>query len=162
MLCLSQTTGYAIRALCLLSGPGGEPKLLRDIAKAAEVPYAYLAKRMPDLANAGLVNTKRGLRGGITLTRDHDKIPLMEISEAVETRPWVDRCLLGIEQCTDERSCPMHRYWKKTRQEIERLLRHTTLADVREHEMTLETLLATALAGDNASKKKPAPEPASV
>lgn len=145
MLSLSQTTGYAIRALCILEAPGGQPRLLRDIAKAAEVPYAYLAKRMPDLANAGLVATKRGLRGGINLTRAPDKIALLEISEAVEARQWLGRCLLGLETCSDERSCPMHKFWKKTRYDIERLLRETTLADVRDHEKTLDTPLAKLL-----------------
>lgn len=145
MLSLSQTTGYAIRALCLLAPPGGQPRLLRDIAKAAEVPYAYLAKRMPDLANAGLVATKRGLRGGITLTREPDKISLLEVSEAVEARQWLGRCLLGLETCSDERSCPMHQFWKKTRFDIEKLLRETTLADVSQHELQLDTPLAKLL-----------------
>jgi Rrf2 family protein len=133
--------------------------LLRDIAKAAEVPYAYLAKRMPDLANAGLVSTKRGLRGGITLTREPQAISLMEVSEAVDARMWLGRCLLGLEKCSDERSCPMHTYWKGTRQEIERLLRTTTLADVSAHERTLDTPLARMLGRPTAPEAEPAVNP---
>jgi Rrf2 family protein len=100
---------------------------------------------MPDLASAGLVNTKRGLRGGITLTRPPEEINLLEISEAVEARQWLGRCLLGLETCSDERSCPMHEFWKKARQDIEKLLRTTTLAHVRDHEKSLDTPLAKLL-----------------
>ena len=138
MLCLSQTTGYAIKALALLDSPGGQPRLLRDLARTAGIPYPYLAKRMPDLAAAGLVLTKRGHRGGILLSRPPEQITLLQVSEAVENREWLDRCLLGLETCSDERACPMHQFWKASRAAIEANLRSTTLADVVTHQRRLE------------------------
>ena len=89
MLSLSQTTGYAIEALAHLNPPGGEPLLLREVARRAKVPGAYLAKRMPDLVAAGLVVSRRGQRGGLVLAREPAKITLLEISEAVEARRWL-------------------------------------------------------------------------
>ena len=137
MLCLSQTTGYAIAALAHLDRPGGQALLLRDVARAADVPTAYLAKRMPGLVAAGLVASKRGRHGGLVLARDPETITLIEVAEAVEARPWSDRCLLGLTECSDERACPMHEFWKVTRKSIEMRLRGTTLADVIAHDKSL-------------------------
>lgn len=138
MLSLSQTTGYAIEALAHLNPPGGKPLLLREVARLARVPGAYLAKRMPDLVAAGLVTSRRGQRGGLVLARDPDKITLLQISEAVEARRWLDGCLLGLSSCSDERACPVHTFWKPTRAKIEKTLRTTTLASVIAHEVELE------------------------
>lgn len=137
MLCLSQTTGYAIKALSLLNGPGGAPRLLRDVAADAGVPYAYLAKRMPEIVAAGLVHSKRGHNGGLMLSRPAEEITLLEINEAIEGKKWFNACLLGHATCSDERACPTHEFWKVARVDIERRLRGTTLADVIAHEKLL-------------------------
>ena len=134
MLSLAKTTGYAVEAMSHLDPPGGEPASLRDIARRARVPYAYLAKRMPELVAAGLVQSVRGKRGGILLARLPEEITLLQISEAVEARQWLGRCLLGLVTCSDERACPVHNFWKDARQQIESTLRTTTLADVIAHE----------------------------
>ena len=134
MLSLSKTTGYAIQALSHLDEPGGQPATLRNIASRARVPYPYLARRMPDLVAAGLVRSVRGKCGGVLLARPQDTITLLQISEAVEARQWLGRCLLGLTACTDERACPAHAFWKEARQQIESALRNTTLADVVAHE----------------------------
>ena len=133
MLSLSKTTGYAIQALSHLDEPGGQPATLRNIASRARVPYPYLARRMPDLVAAGLVRSVRGKCGGVLLARPQDTITLLQISEAVEARQWLGRCLLGLATCTDERACPAHAFWKNARQQIESVLRTTTLADVIAH-----------------------------
>lgn len=144
MLCLSQTTGYAIKALSLLASPGGEPRLLRDVAADAGVPYAYLAKRMPELVAAGLVNSKRGHHGGLILSRPAAEITLLDINEAIEGKKWFTACLLGLATCSDERACPTHQFWKTARVDIERRLRETSLADVIAHEKKLRARQAGA------------------
>ena len=137
MLSLAKTTGYAIAAMSHLDLPGGEPAGLRDIAQKAHVPYAYLAKRMPELVAAGLVRSVRGKHGGVLLARPPAEITLLQISEAVEARQWLGRCLLGLVTCSDERACPAHEFWKATRAQIEITLRGVTLADVIAHEKKL-------------------------
>ena len=141
MLSLAKTTGYAIEAMSHLDPPGGQPARLRNVARRAHVPYAYLAKRMPELVAAGLVRSVRGKRGGVLLARPPQEITLLEISEAVEARRWLGQCLLGLTTCSDERACPAHTFWKEARAQIESLLRRTTLADVIAHERRLAGFL---------------------
>ena len=137
MLSLAKTTGYAIAAMSHLEAPGGRPASLRLIARRANVPYAYLAKRMPELVAGGLVRSVRGKHGGVLLGRPAAEITLLEVSETVEARQWLGRCLLGLVTCSDERACPAHEFWKVTRQQIETTLRGVTLADVIAHERRL-------------------------
>jgi Rrf2 family protein len=130
MMALSGSTGYAIRALACLGGLGSDPKFVRDIAAYAEVPAPYLAKLVQRLSEAGIVISKRGYRGGIILARKPHEITLLEIDEAVEGGAQPDRCLLGLDECSDARACPTHAFWKKARKSIRKTLSETTLADV--------------------------------
>lgn len=130
MLCLSQSVGYAIQALTSLEGGSAKSRLIRDIAASADIPPAYLAKLIKRLADANLVYSKRGIKGGTWLKRPAEEISLLEISEAIDGRKWLGRCLLGLEECSDERACPTHEFWKVARTGIEKKLEETSLADV--------------------------------
>lgn len=130
MLCLSQSVGYAIQALSCLADSKSPSRLIRDIAAEAAIPPAYLAKLIKRLADADIVVSKRGIKGGTWLRRDPSEITLLEISEAIDGRRWLGKCLLGLDECSDERACPTHSFWKVARGNIEKKLEETTLRDV--------------------------------
>jgi Rrf2 family protein len=134
MLCLSQSVGYAVQALACLANSEAPTRLIRDIAAEANIPPAYLAKLIKRLADADLVISKRGIKGGTWLKKTPDAITLLEISEAIDGRKWLGRCLLGLEECSDARACPTHEFWKSARAGIEKKLEQTTLHDVVEFE----------------------------
>lgn len=81
---LSLTTGYAIEALTCLARNGGPSMRVGEIAEIAQVPPAYLSKIFQRLAEAGIVESKRGYKGGVKLSRLPETINLLEIDEAVE------------------------------------------------------------------------------
>jgi Rrf2 family protein len=130
MLALSQTTGHAIRALACLASHENPPVFSQDIAESADVPQAYLAKILKKLNDAGIIESKRGYKGGVWLARPPRHITLLQISEALDGEEFISSCLLGAEFCSDERNCPTHKFWKKNRQLIRKELAKTTLADV--------------------------------
>lgn len=55
-----------------------------EIAEIAEVPAAYLSKIFQRLSEAGIVESKRGYKGGVRLCKLPEHISLLEIDEAVE------------------------------------------------------------------------------
>lgn len=130
MLSLSQTTGYAIKALSCLDSGDCPTHHISDIARCAGVPRPYLAKIINSLSRAGLVTTKRGYRGGVRLARAADDVSLLEVVEAVEGQDWIGDCLLGIEACSILVCCPTRDFWQRIRQEITAELRRMTLASV--------------------------------
>lgn len=140
MLTLSQSVGYAVKALsCMQQGHGDSPRFVRDIAACCDVPAAYLAKVFKRLVDHGILETKRGWSGGTRLARPAASITLHEIASALDGPGFLDGCLLGHERCTDERACPTHQFWKLERARIAETLRTTTLASVIEFETARTT-----------------------
>lgn len=81
---LSLTTGYAVEALTCLARCSGESMRVGEIAEIAEVPPAYLSKIFQRLSDAGIVESKRGYKGGVRLSRLPESVSLLEIDESVE------------------------------------------------------------------------------
>ncbi len=130
MLPLSQTTGYAILALGCLNGCCGRLMLAREIAASTGTPLPYLSKLLHALCRRGLIEGKRGYRGGFVLARPAEQISLLEVAEAVEGDAWLPRCLLGLAECSPQQVCPAHEFWAVERERIKDKLRATTIADV--------------------------------
>ena len=129
MFALSQTTGYAIKALTCIAG-GCRVQQVRDISECTGIAAPYLAKVVVRLGKAGILVSKRGNKGGVWLARKPAEISLHQISEAVESADQCSSCLLGLDNCSDERACPTHEFWKVTRGKIRKQLEKSTLADV--------------------------------
>ena len=130
MLPLSQSAGYAVLAVSCLEDPGGQPVLVQDVATWTGAPGPYLAKIFSTLTKAGLVIGKRGNQGGVILAKPAKQITLSELAEVLDSDGWRCSCLLGLEECSDERACPVHAFWKETRERIHGELLGITLADV--------------------------------
>ena len=121
----------AIRAaLYLASQPPGELSPVQDVATATKLSKAYLSKVIQRLAQDGLVRTVRGPRGGIQLGKPAEAITLWSLVHATEGRGDPDRCALGIGNCSAKDPCPLHGRWAPLRDEFQRLLEGTTLAEL--------------------------------
>src|SRR5947199_1501138 len=76
---------YGIRVLVELASRDGEsPVPLAEIAEANLLPLAYLEHLVARLRKAGLVDSRRGARGGYLLARPADEITMAEVVEALE------------------------------------------------------------------------------
>ena len=133
MLPLSQTTGYAVRALCCLQEPGGQPVLVEEVAESTGIPRSYLSKLIHKLAKKGLVKARRGHHGGVVLAKPSTEITLEELSEAIDGVAWQKRCLMGLLGCSDATPCVLHEFWHETLEQILARLRAVTLADLAQH-----------------------------
>lgn len=127
---MSQASGYAATALGFVAAAGGAPVLVKEMAKACDIPAPYLAKIINALARAGIVNTQRGVGGGVSLARPAAQITLFELCSALSDPVVEHRCMLGTAQCSDDRACPAHRFWTAHRERQHEFLRATTLADI--------------------------------
>ena len=164
MLGLPLTTGYAIRAMCALDPTGRTLLLARDLSQRTGVPRPYLSKLLNCLAQSGLIWTKRGHGGGFALARARHTISLLEIAKSIEGIRWRPRCLLGQAECSDERACPAHDFWKVEREKIESVLAGLTLADAAtfesRHTWCSATHFPAAGFDDEAASPKKRPRPA--
>jgi Rrf2 family transcriptional regulator, iron-sulfur cluster assembly transcription factor len=86
---LSTKTRYGVRAVFDIAYHGhGEPQAAatqaRDIARREDIPLRYLEQIFQDLKRAGLVESKRGPRGGYYLKKEPAAITLAEVVRALQ------------------------------------------------------------------------------
>jgi Rrf2 family protein len=130
---ISKTGEYALRAVLHLAREGGKvPLRANEIAERLDVPANYLSKTLHLLARAGVLHSARGPRGGFRLARPPAEVTLADVLEPLDPELLKKSCLLGLPQCSDESSCPLHERWRLLREPVVSFFRETTLADVSE------------------------------
>ncbi len=127
----SRSSEYAFRALTHLAAqPAGGYAMVKDIARAEEIPLHFLAKILQTLARQGLLRSIKGPRGGFALRRPAGELTLMEIVEALEGTAGYHQCAVGLAECNDQMPCSMHDSWKGLRQQILDYMAGHTIADL--------------------------------
>jgi Rrf2 family transcriptional regulator, cysteine metabolism repressor len=130
---------YGVRVMVELARrAGGEPIPLAEIAAHDGLPLAYLEHLVARLRKAGLVDSRRGSRGGYMLARPSSEITMAEVVEALEGSIAPIECISqasdGSIVCSRESSpdhvCPTKLLWTRVRFSIVNTLRETTLADL--------------------------------
>jgi Rrf2 family transcriptional regulator, cysteine metabolism repressor len=117
---------------------GGDPISLAEIAEHDGLPLAYLEHLVARLRKAGLVDSRRGSRGGYLLARSPTEITMAEVVLALEGTIAPIECISeaadGSIVCSRESDpghvCPTKLLWTRVRGAIVRTLRETTLADL--------------------------------
>ena len=136
---------YGVRVMVELarrageSADGAEPVVpLAEIAEHDGMPLAYLEHLFARLRKAGLIDSRRGSRGGYLLARPAREITMAEVVEALEGSIAPIECISegpdGSVVCSRESEpdhvCPTKLLWTRVRFSIVRTLQETTLADL--------------------------------
>jgi len=103
----SHTVEYAMRATVFLGARPGQAYSARAIAEETDIPAAYTAKVLKDLARAGLLRSLRGRKGGFELARPTAEVSLLDVVNAVAPMARIHACPLGRPE-HDDALCPLH------------------------------------------------------
>ncbi|MGD9692950.1 MAG: Rrf2 family transcriptional regulator [Phycisphaerales bacterium] len=126
---LSKTVEYALRAVMhLASLPDDRSASSSAVAAATHVPQGYLSKVLRDLVVAGLVASQRGPHGGFSLARPPRDISILDVINAVDPIPRIERCPLGNPDHSE--LCPLHRRLDDALAAFENEFRCLALQDV--------------------------------
>lgn len=125
----SQTVEYALRAVVHLADQSPAARTTDQIAEATLVPKPYLSKVIQGLCRAGLVQSKRGIGGGITLVKSPSELTILDVVNAVEPIARIRQCPLGL-KTHGVRLCPLHRRMDNALAMVEKAFQETTLAEV--------------------------------
>jgi Rrf2 family cysteine metabolism transcriptional repressor len=161
---------YGVRVMVELARRAGESPdgaesvvPLAEIAEHDGMPLAYLEHLVARLRKAGLLDSRRGSRGGYLLARPAEEITMAEVIEALEGAIAPIECISqgpdGSIVCSRESGragragragphsnvCPTKLLWTRVRGSIVRTLEDTTLADllVTQRPPSLEPALPT-------------------
>lgn len=129
---LTHRGAYAIRAVLTLARErDGHVVPARTIAREMDIPVRFLPQVLSDLARAGLVEARLGRAGGYRLTRDPERISLLEVIEAVEGDARRQTCVLTGRPCgTSPQPCDVHDIFSDAQVAILTRLADTVVADV--------------------------------
>jgi Rrf2 family protein len=134
MLELSRKSDYALRAVIYLAriAPDRYGRV-SEIAKAKDIPQAFLAQILPLLANRGVVKSQQGAHGGYALARAPREISFLDVIESVEGPLRLNKCVDGHhDDCSILDSCEMLHVWNQAQSQMVGYLRSVTMADMLE------------------------------
>lgn len=128
---ITRQTEYAIRTMLELTrAPQDEFISTRFISEQQDIPEDFLKKTLKLLVLAGLINTQRGVNGGIALARPAEEINLVDIIEAVEGNIALNVCLAPGYNCPNQPECPVRRNLARAQQAMLNELSKENLKDM--------------------------------
>ncbi|MBE8719418.1 RrF2 family transcriptional regulator [Sphingobacterium pedocola] len=125
----SKTCEYAIRAVFYIAQKSqeGQKTGIKEIAENIDSPEAFLAKILQKLSKVGLISSSKGPTGGFYLDTVGLQRPLADIVAAIEGDDIFTGCGMGLSYCSEENPCPLHKDFKKVRNQIIKMLHETTI-----------------------------------
>jgi Rrf2 family protein len=134
MMQITRQADYAVRAVLYLSGlDNGGRAPTSTIAREQHIPPSFLAKIVSQLSVAGVVQTSRGARGGVTLARPSTKITLLEVVEAIDGPITLNECVMDSSICPLSGDCPVNRIWCEAQSKLVKKLETTTFGKLVKH-----------------------------
>lgn len=108
---ISRKTDYALRMLSLLVESEGELLSVRAVSERVDVPYSFARSIQHSLAQAGIIESLRGVHGGMRLAIDPAEVTLLKVVEAVQGPLVINDCTAGAGECSRKGSCCYHPVW---------------------------------------------------
>ena len=136
---LSTRGRYGTRAMLDVALHCAEgPVRLKDIAQRQEVSKKYLEHLISRLEAAGLLTSRRGARGGMSLARPPSEIRLSDIFQTLEGPIPLVECIDSPDQCPRSDTCAARCIWMEMGQLLTTFLESKTLEDLCRHQREKE------------------------
>lgn len=130
---LTMTGEYALRAILhICSKPKGSIFQISEISTTNEIPESFLRKIIPQLIKSGILQSQRGIGGGISLLKPADEFTPLEIIETVEGKIGLNKCLISSDFCSNEKWCSVHILWSEAQKKLKEILSGKTMAQLAE------------------------------
>lgn len=129
---LSNTCKYGLRATIYiaLKSENNERIGLKKISDELNIPAPFLGKILQNLAKHKILLSSKGPHGGFSLATSAEDISIMDIFEIIDGKDYFEKCLIGVQSCTDDpinTPCPLHAKYSHIRDEIAALFTNTSI-----------------------------------
>jgi Rrf2 family protein len=127
---LTARSEYGLLALIDLGVRYGKgPVSARGVAERQGIPLKFLEQLLAAMRKAGLVSACRGARGGFTLTREPERISVLEVVEALEGSLAPTSCD-GGQLCGRSGACAAAGVWSKATEALRNVFTTTSIGDL--------------------------------
>ena len=140
---LSLRGEYALRALVVLGLHYDESVVrIQTISEQQNIPKRFLEQILNDLKSAGIVQSRRGVRGGYRLGRKPEEITLASVVRHMEGALAPVSCVSErfYQKCSspDETRCAIRSVMKEIREAVVQIAERVTVAELCERERHLQ------------------------
>jgi Rrf2 family protein len=126
---------YAAKAVLYLSLRHPDVVTIPEMAGRHRIPGKYLEHILQALRRAGIVESRRGVRGGYRLARAPEKISVGQVLRVVDGRFSQSSCIKPEEGpgyiCPESDSCGLKQVWQDVQTAVDHILFETTFDDLR-------------------------------
>jgi Rrf2 family nitric oxide-sensitive transcriptional repressor len=123
---ITRETDYAIRACLYLSRrarEGGERVSTAEIAREMDIPYRFLRNLILRLARAGVLRSRRGRGGGVSLAHSPGKLTVLDVVRVMAPESTsLNRCLPHGGACSRSGICTFRRALRRVQEAIDHKL----------------------------------------
>lgn len=130
MLRVSKLTDYATEVMAVLAAAPARVHNAQELAERARLEAPTVSKLLKQLAQAGLVESFRGVNGGYRLARDPAQISIADIVTAMEGPIGMTECSAQAGLCDHETHCGVRVNWQRINDAIAGALAGVSLADM--------------------------------
>lgn len=129
---LSSMADYAVVTLCAAARHCGRARVsASQLAQETGLPTPTVQKLVSRLTAAGILQSSRGVGGGLKLARPAASITLADIVEAVEGPIALTACVeQGRHDCTLEKGCSVKPHWPIVNEALRSALAGVTLSRI--------------------------------
>ncbi len=129
----SKSTEYALRATIFIAQKSDENNKLsiEEISNSIGSPKHFTGKLLQILTKDNkVISSVRGPNGGFYMSEKAKKIPVKIILAAMGEDQILSKCILGLNECSEECPCPMHHEYKHIKKNLIALFQKKTIADL--------------------------------
>lgn len=127
---ITRQADYALRAAVYLAALAPDQTAsTAEIAERQRISPSFLAKIISQLSIAGIIQTSRGARGGVSLARPAEQVSILDVIEAIDGPLTLNACSDDPTDCPCHEDCPLCELWAETRAELAAKLGGAKLAN---------------------------------
>ena len=127
----SKACEYGIRAIVYIASETDDSRKVGiiEVCQHIGAPLHFTAKIMQTFTRKQIVNSQKGVNGGIYLDSSQRKKSLKEIVEAIDGGKIFTGCGLGLKNCSEKKPCPLHEEFKLIRKKIQLMMESKTIGE---------------------------------
>jgi Rrf2 family protein len=128
----SKACEYALRATIYIAQKSSEEKKIGidEIAKAIDSPQHFTAKILQFLSRGDVISSIKGPNGGFFITAKQKQLPVRAVLHALNEDTVLEKCVLGLNECSEIKPCPMHAKYKFIKHQLIQLFESKTIDDL--------------------------------
>ncbi len=126
---------YAAKAVLYLSLRYPKVVTIQEVAAQHRIPAKYLEHILLSLKKAGVLESRRGVKGGYRLAKSPTLVTMGEVLRVVDGKFSQSSCIeVSLKSgyaCPEMDSCGLKQVWQDVQNAVEKILFETTFDDLR-------------------------------